>query len=193
MLNSVLFAISFTFAGLFFGIVSGAYASRAAVKEGNRESLGAKGQTVYFVVNGLICLITGLFLFTPATYVAICLLLGVLLLINKEGRYRAASWNALLLLYSIMMAFAIVLGWDKKGPHFSDLVLFLVPLAVYIVGKFKVHINDKISSVDDEDDEEKEEDDEEKEDPTTKASIIGWIIIAVLAVIATALGAAVLK
>ena len=193
MLNNVLFAISFTFAGLFFGIVSGAYASRAAVKEGNRESLGAKGQTVYFVVNGLICLITGLFLFAPVTYVVVCLLLGVLLLINKEGRYRAASWNALLLLYTIMMAFAIVLGWDKKGPHFSDLVLLLIPLAVYIVGKFKVHINDKISRVDDEDDEEKEEDDEDEKDPTVKDSIAGWIIIAVLAIIATGLGITVLR
>lgn len=112
-------------------------ADAASKKEGKHEGLGVKGIIIYVIGSVVLAFLASL---TKWLAVPISILIFVLAMMNREGKYRAKSWMALLAVNGAMMIFSIARSWDKAMmPKFSDLKLLILPLAfiflAYVKGK----------------------------------------------------------
>ena len=138
--------IGYALVAAVFSFASILYADKSVEEFYGKERAGIGWYEVIFIlINAGFC-IGGCTAVDPGAYVFPLVLLAILHLLNKEGKWRRASWNTLVWLYAIAIVVTLARKWDADGritPQAADiwqLVRYVILVAaVLIIGA--VHTN----------------------------------------------------
>ena len=106
-------------------------------EQANKGRLGVKGYAIFIIASVLIALVT---YFVPFIGIIIAIAIGVLAMMNREGKHRAHSWVASLLIVAATMLFGIMGSWDRAKlwhPNFHQFQWLLVPFAAIVLALLK--------------------------------------------------------
>lgn len=110
-------------------------ADTSAKKSGRKGGIGIKGYIGYIVATVTLAILSYNFLLFA---IAASVVIGILALMNREGKLRAMSWAIFEVLIAIMMTFAIVAVWDKNHkPDFSMFQFQLIPIFFAVLALIK--------------------------------------------------------
>ncbi len=145
MSTTLIITLSAIVAALTCGVI---YYAAKAVKEGKKATIEKPVGLTMIVINlggGIAALALASLLPTVAKIISIIFLivLIILQLCNKQGKYRALAWNCAAGIFGIALAMAIAGQFDKKGPKFTELWWLLLVLAVPVLGFIADKLRDR--------------------------------------------------
>ena len=129
---SISMTILTVIAGLFFGLVSALYANKSA-KEVRGMTLSPLGWAIPVIIGGALALLYAL---TQNVWIFVIALVALTLLqiINREGKARRASWNALAIEASLFLFLSA--AEDATSPMSFFWIIFPIA-APFIVGAIR--------------------------------------------------------